>query len=162
MQRQFRVDRVKRVELLALIRGRKRFDVARGDGRLELGLQRIAPAIDGRDVDGRKARIGCGQALRERLLARVDHVREGAKAVGPRVQVPGHRIERAVVLQAFLELVAREQVIEVARFRRIRQLRELAEPAFAAVAAGLQGGVEQVTVLDRADRFADARSLRVV
>ena len=58
MQRQFRVDRVERIELLALVRGRKCLDVARGDRRLELGLQRIAPAIDGRDVDGRKARVG--------------------------------------------------------------------------------------------------------
>ncbi len=62
-----------------------------------------------------------GHALRERAAARVDHVLERRDAERPRREIALHEQQVAIVLQAFLELVRREQVIQVARLRRVRQ-----------------------------------------
>ena len=162
MQRELRVNGVQHVELLALGLGRQRIDVARCDGSLELRLQRVAAAVDRRYVHGREPRVRGGEFLFEGLLARLHHVVERAETLRPGGEVLRHPVKGPVVLEPFLELVARKQVVQVARFRRVGQRRKLGEPAAAAVVARLHCRVEQVARADRADRFADARALGVV
>ena len=62
------------------------------------------------------------------LLLGVDDVVEGGQTLAPVLQVLAHVIEFAIVLEAFLKIVAREQLIQVAGFGRIGQMLQLPIP----------------------------------
>ena len=100
-----------------------------------------------------------GHALSIGAAARVDHVLEGVDAERPRREIALHEPQVAIVLQAFLEFVRREQVIEVARLRRVRQVLQLPVPADLVALVVRDDGVEQPAVADRRDRLVDALRL---
>ena len=78
-------------------------------------VARSAPYLSSRPE--REHRVGLRHALGVGALARVEHVVEGDDAVLPLGERAAHEREIAVVLQAFLEIVAGQQVVEVAGLR---------------------------------------------
>ena len=72
-----------------------------------------------------------------------------------------HEGEIAVVLQAFLEIVACEQVIEITGLRRVRHFLELPEPAVPVVGVALEQLVEHRAVVDLGDRRIEVHGLAV-
>ena len=123
--------------LVALLRGAERGDVLRGFDLVELpagvGALRAVLVEPARG----EHRVGLRHALGVGALARVEHVVEGDDAVLPLRQRAAEEGEIAVVLEAFLEIVAGEQVVQVARLRRVRQLTQLPEPAVVVVLVAL-------------------------
>ena len=81
---------------------------------------------------------------------------ERGDAQRPGREIALHEQQVAIVLQAFLELVRREQVIQIARLGRVRQRGELPVPADLVGLVVGDDRLEQVSAADRRDRLIDA------
>ena len=77
-------------------------------------MENIATGVELLDADLRESLLRPRQPLGVGPAARIDHVGVGRQAFAPADQVVLQEVEGPVVLERFLELVAREQVIEIA------------------------------------------------
>ncbi len=111
----------------------------------------------GRRHDG----VGLRHAPLVRLLARIEHVVVGRYVIAPIVQIAAHIIELAIILQAFLEFVARQQRVQVARLGCVGQSRQLPVPGQRVFLVVVEQAVEQISVADLFDRIVDPLQLRI-
>ena len=147
---------------LLLFLGAERDDVLAALDRLQARLELDAARRHGVEIDARQARVDFRQPLHVRALARVEDVVEGAEALDPTVEIAIELQQVAVVLEPFLETIARQELVEIAALDGIGDVLEAPIPTrrfVGGVFALAEQARDQLALLDAVDRAREAHDL---